>query len=206
MRIDELNAKILKGLSGKEKEDFLAGLALLNMDNPTDRVALREAIKRLRPDFTPEQIEIFVEGRVKPDTGWHFKESDDFWPDRVEQLSIAVRALHPGKSDEEIAAWVASHEGRAITNKSGSSGKSAQAIVQDLEREDAEKAAEQAIPDALTKLHPKWDRETVNEWVSQHDSLIKSFQALHPEWSADALITAIDNEVKTSGPLPWGGE
>ena len=62
MRTDELNAKILEGLSGKAKEDFEAGLKLLSMDNPGDREALRESIRRARPDFTPEQIEIFVRG------------------------------------------------------------------------------------------------------------------------------------------------
>lgn len=62
MRPDELNAKILEGLSGKAKEDFEAGLKALNMDNPADREALRESIRRSRPDFTPEQVEIFVKG------------------------------------------------------------------------------------------------------------------------------------------------
>lgn len=30
---------------------------------PLSEVALRESIKRLRPDFTPEQVEIFMKGR-----------------------------------------------------------------------------------------------------------------------------------------------
>ena len=61
MRLDELNAKILEGLSGKAKEDFEAGLKALNMANPADRMALRESIKRLRPDFSEAQLDIFVE-------------------------------------------------------------------------------------------------------------------------------------------------
>ena len=67
MRLDELNAKILAGLSGQEKQDFEAGLKALNMANPADRVALREAIKRLRPDFTESQLDTFVNGEAKPE-------------------------------------------------------------------------------------------------------------------------------------------
>ena len=68
MRLDELNAKILEGLSGQAKEDFEAGLKLLSMDNPADREALRESIRKLRPDFSEAQIDIFVEGKAKPET------------------------------------------------------------------------------------------------------------------------------------------
>lgn len=65
MRLNEVNAEILKGLSGKEKEDFEAGLKALNMAKPADREALRESIRRARPDFTEAQIDIFVEGETK---------------------------------------------------------------------------------------------------------------------------------------------
>ena len=64
MKLDELNLKILEGLSGKEKEDFERGLKLLNMANPADREALRESIRRARPDFIETQIDIFVEGEA----------------------------------------------------------------------------------------------------------------------------------------------
>ena len=67
MKLDELNARILEGLSDEAKRDFKAGLTLLNMDSPADRVALREAIKKLRPDFTEEQIDIMVSGEAPPD-------------------------------------------------------------------------------------------------------------------------------------------
>jgi len=63
MRLDELNAKILEGLSGKAKEDFEAGLKALNMANPADREALRESIRRAHPEYTEAQIEIFMRGR-----------------------------------------------------------------------------------------------------------------------------------------------
>lgn len=65
---DELNAKVLEGLSGEEKEEFLTGLKALNMANPTDRIALRESVRRLCPDFSEEQIDIFVAGRAEPET------------------------------------------------------------------------------------------------------------------------------------------
>jgi len=67
MRLEEVNARILEGLSGKERETFIAGLKALNMANPADREALRESICKARPDFTPEQIEIFVTGEAPPD-------------------------------------------------------------------------------------------------------------------------------------------
>ena len=63
MKLEDVHMKILEGLSGKAKEDFEAGLKALNMANPTDRIALRESIKRLRPDFTEAQIDIFIAGR-----------------------------------------------------------------------------------------------------------------------------------------------
>lgn len=66
MKLEDLNARILEGLSGQEKRDFEAGLEALNMANPADRIALREAIKRLRPDFTEAQIDIMVSGEAPP--------------------------------------------------------------------------------------------------------------------------------------------
>jgi len=63
MKLEEVNSKILEGLTGKEKQDFEAGLRNLNMANPADRVALRESIKRMRPDFSEAQIDIFIAGR-----------------------------------------------------------------------------------------------------------------------------------------------
>ena len=68
MRVDEVNARILEGLSGEAKRDFEAGLKSLSMGNPADREALRESVKRLCPDFTEAQIDIFVAGEVKPET------------------------------------------------------------------------------------------------------------------------------------------
>jgi len=68
MRSDEVNAKILEGLTPEARENFLAGLKLLKMDNPADRETLRESIRKLRPDFSEAQIDIFVEGKAKPET------------------------------------------------------------------------------------------------------------------------------------------
>ena len=68
MRLNELNVKILEGLSGEAKRDFEEGLKLLNMDSPADREALRESIRKLRPDFTEAQIETFVSPETKPES------------------------------------------------------------------------------------------------------------------------------------------
>jgi len=65
MRLDELHTEILEGLSDEAKRDFEAGLKALSMGNPADRAALRESIRKLRPDFTEAQITTFVEGETK---------------------------------------------------------------------------------------------------------------------------------------------
>lgn len=67
MRLEEVNAKVLKGLSGQAREDFEAGLRNLNMANPADREALRESIRKLRPDFSEAQIDIMVSSKAPPD-------------------------------------------------------------------------------------------------------------------------------------------
>ena len=68
MKIEEVNARILEMLSGKEKEDFESGLKALNITDPADRIALRESVKRLMPDFSEAQIDIFIEGKAKSET------------------------------------------------------------------------------------------------------------------------------------------
>ena len=70
MRLDELHMKILEGLSEKDRLDFEAGLRNLNMESPADRMALRESIKRLRPDFSEAQLDLFIEVEVKSDADW----------------------------------------------------------------------------------------------------------------------------------------
>ena len=68
MRPDELYIELMENMSDEEKRQFLDGLKALDIANPIDREALRESIKRLRPDFTEAQIGIFVEGRARPET------------------------------------------------------------------------------------------------------------------------------------------
>ena len=71
MRLDKLHIKLMETMSEAEKRDFEAGLKSLNMDSPTDREALRESIKRLRPDFSEAQIDIFINPEARPEnTDW----------------------------------------------------------------------------------------------------------------------------------------
>ena len=71
MRLDELHHKLMESMSGKERADFEAGLKALNMANPSDRAALRESIKRLRPDWTEAQLDTFVNPEASPEnTDW----------------------------------------------------------------------------------------------------------------------------------------
>lgn len=62
--IDKLNAEVLASLgSEEERQHFLEGLKVLNMDNPEEKEALRNSVRKLCPDFTPEMVETFIEGR-----------------------------------------------------------------------------------------------------------------------------------------------
>jgi len=68
--VDKLNANILLGLSSEERANFAQGLKTLNIANPRDRIALRESIKVLRPDFTDVQLDIAVYGKQRPNANW----------------------------------------------------------------------------------------------------------------------------------------
>ena len=71
MKLDKLHHKLMETMNGKEREDFEAGLKLLDMDSPTDREALRESIKRYRPEWTEAQLDIFVNPEASPrNTDW----------------------------------------------------------------------------------------------------------------------------------------
>ena len=71
MRLSELHHKLMESMSGKEREDFEKGLKALDLDSPTDREALRESIKRYRPDWTEAQLDIFVNPEASPkNTDW----------------------------------------------------------------------------------------------------------------------------------------
>ena len=60
MKLDKLHIKLMETMSEAEKRDFEAGLKSLNLDSPSDPEALRESIKRYRPDWTEAQLDIFV--------------------------------------------------------------------------------------------------------------------------------------------------
>lgn len=71
MKLNELHHKLMESMSGKEREDFEKGLKALDMDSPTDREALRESIKRYRPDWTDAQLDTFVNPEASPkNTDW----------------------------------------------------------------------------------------------------------------------------------------
>ena len=67
MRVDELHEKLMMGMSPAEQARFREGLKVLNMADSSDRAALRESIQRLRSDFTEEQIDLFIDGEIKPE-------------------------------------------------------------------------------------------------------------------------------------------
>ncbi len=65
--LDKLNAEVLAGLTGKERENFEKGLRKLDMANPANRDALRVAFKRLKPDATERELDIMVSGKAPQD-------------------------------------------------------------------------------------------------------------------------------------------
>ena len=69
-RLEEVHMRILEGLSGEARKDAERGLRLLGIDNPSDKEALRQSIKKLRPDFTDAQVELFVQGKAESERDW----------------------------------------------------------------------------------------------------------------------------------------
>lgn len=197
MKLEDLNAKILKGLEGQAKADFIAGLEKLNMDNPADRDALEQSIRRLRPDFTPEQIEIFVSGKVKSEADWNLTEAiiDQEREDFIARIATAYRELNPGASEEDVAKWTQDNEKRvkAKSEEEDYSTATVSQLVSAVLQDDKDKAEAQEIPDALAARHPDWSPQTKEAWLKKNESLLLAFKGLHPEWSGSQLVTAVDD-------------
>ena len=66
-RADQVIIRALRGLDGDRRTDFLAGLKALGMSDPTEREALRESARQAFPDYTEEQLDIFVDGEISPE-------------------------------------------------------------------------------------------------------------------------------------------
>lgn len=60
---DKVNAKIMAGLSGKEEEDFRAGLRGCGIVDPEARAALEVAARKAHPEYSEAQVQVFVKGR-----------------------------------------------------------------------------------------------------------------------------------------------
>ncbi len=56
----------LKGLSGAAQARYVAQL---RGGDPSGRVALRESAERVHPEWTPEQLEAFAQGRNPSEDG-----------------------------------------------------------------------------------------------------------------------------------------
>lgn len=63
----DIDAQILKGLSGKKKEDFKAGLRNMGLPDQETRSALRTSFKRLCPNATEQELDIMVSGEAPQD-------------------------------------------------------------------------------------------------------------------------------------------
>jgi len=194
MRLTEMERTELKALAraadDKSLDRFCELLAkeALPDDTYLNVTVLRESIKRAFPDYTEAQLDIFLRGRF-----YDLRESPspDWWPNYIEELAVAVKALHPEMSDDEVAAWVKRNKERALGNK-GQGWKSASAVVMALDQEDKEKAAAEELPNGLKELHPNWSQSQIDGWIKKKGDLAKTFKALHPEWNTKAIIIATD--------------
>ena len=61
-KLDQLHTRIMENMNPAEKREFEASLTTLGQGGSADREALRESAKRLHPEYTDDQVEIFVTG------------------------------------------------------------------------------------------------------------------------------------------------
>lgn len=66
--IDKVNLDTMQGLTGKDRENYIAGLRKLGISNPIDKADLRAAFKRLKPYASDAELDIMTTGEVPPDT------------------------------------------------------------------------------------------------------------------------------------------
>lgn len=201
MRLDEkVNAEALGRLSGEARRDFLEGLRILGVADPTDRQALREAIRRLRPDFTEAQVSLFCDGRVKPETEPFFTEAlaDQDRADFIRQIANGYRELNPGVPETDVAQWAVDNEEK-VKSKLAEPNMAPLTIahcVSAVLQDEADEAKAQEIPDALAARHPEWSLRKRETWLNDHEPLLLAYRGLHPEWSGEQLVDAVDEEAR----------
>jgi hypothetical protein len=69
-KVERIYAQMLEEAHGEDRKNLERGMKLLGIDNPLDKEALRKSIRRLRPDFTDEQVELFVQGKAETKRDW----------------------------------------------------------------------------------------------------------------------------------------
>lgn len=196
---DTVNAEILEGLSGAERESFQEGLRALGMDPaPVGGQALREAVKRLRPDFTEQQLDTFVYGEVNPTSEFpNITEAlvDEDWENFIAQIANAYRELNTGMSEEDVAKWTADNEERvkAKGEEADMAPFTVAHFVSAVLQDEKDEAERQEIPDALKARYPDWSDQKRATWLNDHEPLLLAYKGLHPEWSGEQLIGAVDD-------------
>jgi len=209
MRIEEVNKRILEGLSGKEWRDFEEGLRRLSADNPEDTRTLRESVRQLHPEYTEEQLDLFCGVKPEPTklppsresyrplTGWeHWTEvtTDRDRQSFLAQIAYAYQDAKPNTTEDESITWTTDNEKR-VENKQKEEGfetNTVKQIVDVLIAEDTEKEEGAELPAALKAKYPDWTSEKRAAWLKKHEAMIMSYKGLHPEWTGQQLITAVD--------------
>jgi len=210
MRIEEVNKRILEGLSEEDKQIFREGLKRLSADSGDDMRALRESVRKLHPEYTKEQLDLFC-GVTKPvelppsresdrpSTGWEdwtevTKDSDR--ASFLASIAYAYRDAKPNVTEDESIKWTTDNEKR-VADKQKEEGFGASTVKQRVDAliaEDTEKEEEAELPAALKSKYPDWTSEKRAAWLSNHKAMLMSYKGLHPEWDGSQLITAVDTE------------
>ena len=66
--LDRVNLETLQSLTGKDRENFIAGLRNMGITNPEGKADLRAAFKRYNPNATDRELDIMVSGKTPQDT------------------------------------------------------------------------------------------------------------------------------------------
>ena len=211
MRIEEVNQRILEGLSEEEQKAFKEGLKRLSADSGDDMRALRESVRRLHPEYTERQLDLFCGVKPKPTklppsresyrplTGWeHWTEvtADRDRQSLLAAIAYAYKDAKPNITEEESIAWTVKNEQR-VADKAKEEGFGASTVKQRVDAiiaEDIEKEEEAELPAALKVKYPDWSSEKRAAWLTKHEAMIMSYKGLHPDWTGQQLILAVDTE------------
>jgi len=211
VRIEEVNQKILEGLSEEEQKAFKEGLSRLSADSGDDMRALRESVRRVHPEYTEEQLDLFCgvkpEPTKLPPAQESYRDYNPFqdWTETTKDrdragflaaIAYAYQDAGTNVTEEDSIKWTTDNEKRVEDkqHEEGFGGYTVKQIVDALIAEDTEREEEAELPAALKVKYPEWTSEKRAAWLKKHEAMLLSYKGLHPEWTGQQLITAVDTD------------